>query len=189
MEQIPDLTSDISRYHHTSHGFRALVDNHQRTCSHRPRFQSAIASPQFACAAHIAVHIQVSGWRAWRADGACMIDVPAVPTLAEVLDSALQSGKEAPCLGHCMQCTKYMVQRSAGRGRGSHMVPNPHRRAEVFGALLEIAPGPWRVNVASPSAAKPHAPLPSFRCQSILAACSRGGTTIMERPLEKHCGS
>lgn len=94
------------------------------------------------------------------------------------LDSALQDGKD-PCSGYCMYKVHgivlwYMAQRSGERGRGTHIVINPHRRAEVFGALLEIAPGPWPVNVASSSAAKPRPPL---QCQPMLAGCFRGGTT------------
>lgn len=167
MEQIPDLTSDISRYHHTSwalprvspSGSRKMFPAWSRTHTHatpqwrRPHgfrpcgqspanmfpsalFQSAIASPQFACAAHIAVpyssvRVEVL------ASGRDLHDRCA--NFGRGLDSALQTGKN-PCLGCCL----YKVhgtksQRSAERGRGTPIVPNPHRRAEVFGALLEIA--------------------------------------------------
>lgn len=69
-------------------------------------------------AAHIAVHIQVSGWRAWQADGACMIDVPAGPTAGRGLDSALQSGKETPALDIAciVQSTWYKDLQGAGEG-------------------------------------------------------------------------
>lgn len=79
---------------------------------------------------------------------------------------SLANGKDHPLpwILH-VQCTRYKLQRSAERGRGTHIVPNPHRRAEVFGALLEIDSGPWPVNVASYSAAKPNPPL---QCQTTL---------------------
>lgn len=100
--------------------------------------------PHSHSTAHIAVHIQVSKWRAWQADGTCMIDVP---TLAEVSTQPCKAEKDPlPCMLH-VQSTWYQ-ERSAGRGMGTHMAHNPHRRAEVFGALLKIASGPWPVNVA-----------------------------------------
>lgn len=105
-----------------------------------------------------------------------MIDVPC---LAEV--STQPCKRKDPFPGYCMYNVHgvvlwYMAQRSAECGRWTHIVINPHRRAEVFGALLEIASGPWPVNVASCSAAKPNPPL---RCQPVLAGCFRGGTTTM----------
>lgn len=118
------------------HGFRPCG---QSPSEHVPTGPVPIGDrvPTVACDVDIAGHIQVSEWRAWRPDGTCMIDVP---TLAEV---STQPCKRKRTLALDVACTKYMVQvtntRSAERGRGTHIVPNPHRRAEVFGALLEIA--------------------------------------------------
>lgn len=151
------------------------------TSEHVPsaQFESAIASPLSLCCPYCSPYSSVKVEGAWRADGACMIDVPA---FGRGLDSALQTGKDPLPWILNVQSTRYKDLHSAGVG--THMAT--YRRAEVFGALLEIAPGPWPVNVASSSAAKPHPPL---QCQSILAGCFRGGTTTMEGRLEKHYGT
>lgn len=127
------------------HGFRPCGQSPSNMFP-SAQFKSAIACPTVTVLpnAHIAVHIQVSKWRAWQADGTCMIDVP---TLAEVSTQPCKAEKDPlPWMLH-VQSTWYK-ERSAGRGMGTHMAHNPHRRAEVFGALLKIASGPWPVNVA-----------------------------------------
>lgn len=55
-------------------------------------------APQSAVLPILQFHIQVSEWRAWQADGACLIDVP---TLAEVSTQPCKMEK-TPCLGYCM---------------------------------------------------------------------------------------
>lgn len=158
--------------------FLTLWDNHQRTCLIGPEFQSAIASPQYRSAAHIAAHIQVSEWR-----GLGSRTEPAKSTCHLWPRSSTQpcKGEEDPFPGYCMYrllgvVLWYMAQRSAWRGRGGPILSaNPHRRARRFSA-------PYSKSLQGRGQSTSHCPrlpslTPPIRCQPVLAACFRGRTT------------
>lgn len=114
--------------------------------------------PHSHCTAHIAFHIQVSEWRAWQADGACMIDVP---TLAEVSTQPCKAEKDPlPWMLHVQSaCTKYMVQRKICRSRERPIWSPTHTGARRFFApYSKLHQGRGQSTSHSSSAAKPHPP-------------------------------
>lgn len=115
------------------------VDNHHRTCSHRPCSNRRSRAPQSQycpyCSPYSSVRVEGLAGELSLHDRCA--------NFGRGLDSALQSGKRPLALD--VACTKYMVQRKICRSRERG---TPHRRADVFGALLKIASGPWPVNVA-----------------------------------------
>lgn len=191
---FPDMVSGLT--HATPqwrrHAFRALVDN--QPAEHVPigpvsnRRSRPHSSPVCCtyCSPYSSVRVEgLAGGRGLH-DRCCQL----CQLLAEILDSALHSGKESPLpwILHAMykvHGTKicrararvpYGPQPTQARGGFRRLTRN---RSRAVASQRRIALGR--------QASCPPSPLPV--CQSILAACFRGGTTTMERRLEKHYGS